>query len=58
MTDTTSTPVSERDPRLDRLLFLADGVFAISLTLLAVELTLPEAADLQGRDLLPGLLES
>jgi len=36
--------VSERDQRLDRLLFLADGIFAISLTFLAVELTLIKAA--------------
>jgi len=44
---------------LDRLLFLSDGVYAIALTLLAVELVLPEAAaDLHGRDLLASLLES
>jgi uncharacterized membrane protein len=50
---------SRRDPRLDRLLFLSDGVYAIALTLLAVELVLPEAAaDLHGRDLLASLLES
>ncbi len=48
-----------RDPRLDRLLFLSDGVYAIALTLLAVELVLPEtAADLDGGDLLAALLES
>ena len=41
---TVNTPFPERDSRLDRLLALADGVFAIALTLLAVELTLPEAA--------------
>ena len=41
---TATTPSPERDSRLDRLLALADGVFAIALTLLAVELTLPEAA--------------
>ena len=46
----TTTPSPERDSRLDRLLTLADGVFAIALTLLAVELTLPEAAaDLHGQ---------
>jgi uncharacterized membrane protein len=54
---TATTPSPERDPRLDRLLALADGVFAISLTLLAVELTLPEAAaELHGQALLSALL--
>jgi uncharacterized membrane protein len=49
----------ETDPRLHRLLFLADGVFAIALTLLAVELALPEATkDLRGVALLPALLGS
>jgi len=52
-----TTPSPERDSRLDRLLALADGVFAIALTLLAVELTLPEAAaDLHGQALLTTLL--
>lgn len=56
---TTSTPPFEADPRLHRLLGLADGVFAIALTLLAVELALPEATkDLRGVALLPALLES
>ena len=54
-----ATPTSERDPRLERLLFLSDGVYAIALTLLAVELVLPEAAaDLHGDALLDSLLES
>jgi uncharacterized membrane protein len=54
---TATTPSPERDSRLDRLLALADGVFAISLTLLAVELALPEAAaDLHGQALLTALL--
>jgi uncharacterized membrane protein len=49
----------ERDPRFERLLFLADGIFAIALTLPAVELVLPEvAADLHGRALLHSLLDS
>jgi len=51
--------VSGRDPRLERLIFLSDGVYTIALTLLAVELVLPESAvDLHGRDLLESLLDS
>ena len=39
----------EPDRRLHRLLILSDGVFAISLTLLAVQLALPEGSqDLRG----------
>ena len=54
---TVNTPFPERDSRLDRLLALADGVFAIALTLLAIELALPEAAaDLHGQALLSALL--
>jgi uncharacterized membrane protein len=56
---TAAAPASERDPRLERLLAVADGVYAIALTLLAVELALPaSAADLRGDALLPALLES
>ena len=56
---TATTPPFETDPRLHRLLILADGVFAISLTLLAVQLALPEATkDLRGVALLPALLGS
>jgi uncharacterized membrane protein len=52
-------PEAELDLRLQRLLFLCDGIYAIAATLLAVELVLPEAtADLSGRDLLNSLLES
>ena len=52
-------PGAELDLRLHRLLFFADGVYAIAVTLLAVELVLPEAAaDLHGQDLLWSLLES
>ena len=52
-------PEAELDLRLHRLLFFADGVYAIAVTLLAVELVLPEAAgELHGRDLLDSLLES
>jgi uncharacterized membrane protein len=51
--------VSGRDSRLERLLFLSDGVYAIALTLLAVELVLPESAvDLHDGLLLESLLES
>jgi uncharacterized membrane protein len=49
----------ELDLRLHRLLLFSDGVYAIAVTLLAVELVLPEAAaELHGRDLLDSLLES
>ena len=52
-------PEAELDLRLQRLLFLCDGIYAIAATLLAVELVLPEAtADLGGRELLDSLLES
>ena len=33
----------ELDSRLHRLIFLADGVYAIAMTLLAIDLFLPEA---------------
>jgi uncharacterized membrane protein len=56
---TTATSSSGTDPRLHRLLFLSDGVYAIALTLLAIELALPESTrDLRGVALLPALLES
>jgi uncharacterized membrane protein len=47
----------DRDRRLDRLLVLVDGVFAIALTLLSFGLHLPEsAAQAEGRELLHALL--
>jgi uncharacterized membrane protein len=52
-------PEAELDLRLQRLLFLSDGVYAIAVTLLAVELVLPEAAaNLHGNALLESLLEA
>ena len=51
-------PEAELDSRLQRLIFLTDGVYAIALTLLAVELVLPEAAvHLHGDELLGSLLD-
>lgn len=53
------TFTSEQDPQLHRLVFLVDGVYAIALTLLAVDLILPEAAaNLHGEALLRSLLEA
>jgi uncharacterized membrane protein len=50
---------SERDPRLDRLFAIIDGVYAIALTLLAVELVLPQASEhLHGEALLRSILDS
>jgi uncharacterized membrane protein len=50
---------SERDPRLDRLFALTDGVYAIALTLLAIELVLPAGSEhLHGEDLLGSILDS
>ena len=56
--NSATTPFSHRGS-LDRLFVLADGVFAISLTLLALELALPEAAaNLHGQALLAALLQT
>jgi uncharacterized membrane protein len=50
---------SERDPRLERLFALTDGVYAIALTLLAIELVLPAASEhLRGEALLRSILDS
>ena len=54
---TPAAPSRERDAGLERLTFLVDGVYAIALTLLAVELRLPEmAAHAEGRAVLDALL--
>jgi uncharacterized membrane protein len=51
-------PERSKDPRLERLLFLVDGVYAIALTLLAIELALPASAEgLEGQELLHSLLD-
>src|SRR6185295_8479610 len=53
----TRTVPAERDPRLDRLLVLVDGVFAIALTLLSFALHLPDsAARAEGQTLLAALI--
>ena len=50
---------SEWDPRLDRLFALTDGVYAIALTLLAIELVLPAGSEhLHGEELLGSILDS
>ena len=47
----------EHDPQLHRLLLLTDGVYAIALTLLALDLRLPpEAVQARGEELLASLL--
>src|SRR4051794_35330516 len=56
---TTATSPSGTDPRLHRLLILSDGVYAIALTPLAVELAIPKSSrDLRWVALLTVLLES
>ena len=52
-------PERPEDPRLERLIFLVDGVYAIALTLLAIELALPASAEgLHGNELLHSLLDT
>jgi len=41
---------NELDPRLHRLIVLADGIYAIAMTLLAIDLFLPEATSQLGGD--------
>jgi hypothetical protein len=50
---------SERDPRLERHCSLVDGVYAIAVTLLAIELVLPAPSEhLHGEALLQSILRA